>query len=146
VNITDVRIKLMGTEYGRLMAFCAITIDDAFVVYDLKIVNGDKGIFIGMPDRKIRDHCPKCSEKNHRTANFCNRCGKRLARDRVPHYENGNSGLFAPIAHPINQASREAITAVIMKAYYKEVALSKNPGYVCRYDMYRHEVVSEAVG
>ena len=49
--ITEVRIKLMedNNENERLQAFCSVTFDDAFVVRDLKIIEGTKGSFVAMP-------------------------------------------------------------------------------------------------
>ena len=49
MDITEVRIKLMEDAGERLQAFCSITFDDAFVVRDLKIIEGTKGSFVAMP-------------------------------------------------------------------------------------------------
>src|SRR5436305_12346493 len=67
VVITEVRIKLMegGQENERLQAFCSVTFDDAFVVRDLKIIEGTKGSFVAMPSRKLTDHCGQCGCKHH---------------------------------------------------------------------------------
>lgn len=54
MNITDVRIRKMTTD-GKMKAVVSITIDDVFVVHDIKIIDGDKGIFIAMPSRKSLD-------------------------------------------------------------------------------------------
>lgn len=54
MEITDVRIRLIENE-PRLKAVAAITIDNAFVVHDIKIIEGDKGIFIVMPSVKTKD-------------------------------------------------------------------------------------------
>ena len=51
MNITDVIIRLVKQE-GKLKAIASITIDDSFVVHDIKVINGDKGLFIAMPSRK----------------------------------------------------------------------------------------------
>ena len=65
--ITEVRIKLMddNNENERLQAFCSVTFDDAYVVRDLKIIEGTKGSFVAMPSRKLTDRCPGCGCKNH---------------------------------------------------------------------------------
>ena len=78
MEITEVRIKLMEEPGERLKAFCSITFDDAFVVRDLKIIEGSSGPFVAMPSRKLTSHCPYCGCKNHLRAAFCNQCGKRL--------------------------------------------------------------------
>ena len=59
MNITEVRVKLTEAKKNRLQAFCSITIDNDFVVRDLKIIEGYKGAFVAMPSRKLADKCPK---------------------------------------------------------------------------------------
>lgn len=54
MNITDIRVRLMAKE-GKMKAVSSITIDDAFVVHDIKVVEGEKGLFIAMPSRKAND-------------------------------------------------------------------------------------------
>ena len=65
MEITEVRVKLMEEPGERLQAFCSITFDDAFVVRDLKIIEGTTGPFVAMPSRKLTAHCPQCGCKNH---------------------------------------------------------------------------------
>ena len=54
MNITDVRVRKM-TKEGKMKAVVSITIDDEFVVHDIKIIDGQNGLFIAMPSRKISD-------------------------------------------------------------------------------------------
>ena len=136
--ITEVRIKLMddNTENERLQAFCSVTFDDAFVIRDLKIIEGTKGPFVAMPSRKLTDRCPGCGCKNHLRARFCNLCGGRLDEDRATRDQDGRAKLHADIAHPINSACREVIQSAVLKSFQEERERSKQPGYVCRYDDY----------
>jgi stage V sporulation protein G len=136
VVITEVRIKLMedNNENERLQAFCSVTFDDAFVVRDLKIIEGTKGSFVAMPSRKLTDRCPACGCKNHLRARFCNACGNKLDEDRATRDADGRVKLHADIAHPINSACREVIQSAVLKAYQMERERSKLPGYVCTYD------------
>src|SRR5262245_31840785 len=136
VEITEVRIKLMEDNNERLQAFCSVTFDDAFVVRDLKIIEGTKGSFVAMPSRKLTDRCPQCGCKNHLRARFCNQCGGRLDEDRATRDADGRAKLHADIAHPINSACREIIQTAVLKAYHEEKERAKQPGYVCRYDDY----------
>ena len=57
MQITDVRVRKVAKE-GKLKAVVSITIDDEFVVHDIKVIEGEKGLFIAMPS------------KNHWTANI----------------------------------------------------------------------------
>ena len=75
MKITEVRIKLIEDAAERLLAFCSITLDSAFVVRDMKIIVGPNGPFVAMPSRKLTSHCQGCGCKNPIRANFCNQCG-----------------------------------------------------------------------
>ena len=65
MEITEVKVKLMEEKRDRLQAFCTITLDNDFVIRDIKIIEGAKGAFVAMPSRKLTDKCPKCCGKNH---------------------------------------------------------------------------------
>ncbi len=54
MNITDIRVRSVEKE-GKMKAVVSITIDDEFVVHDIKVIEGDKGLFIAMPSRKAAD-------------------------------------------------------------------------------------------
>lgn len=54
MNITDVRVRLVAKE-GKMKAVVSITIDEEFVVHDIKVIEGEKGLFIAMPSRKATD-------------------------------------------------------------------------------------------
>ena len=54
MNITDIRMRKIEKE-GKMKAVASITIDDEFVVHDIKIIEGEKGLFIAMPSRKATD-------------------------------------------------------------------------------------------
>ncbi|HLA85718.1 MAG TPA: SpoVG family protein [Thermoguttaceae bacterium] len=142
MEITEVRIKLMEEPGERLKAFCSITFNDAFVVRDLKIIEGSSGPFVAMPSRKLTSHCPYCGSKNHLRAAFCNQCGKRLREPVTAKDEDGRAKLYADIAHPINSACRELIQDRVIKAFEEEVAESKMPGYVSRYDEFGDELAA----
>jgi stage V sporulation protein G len=137
VVITEVRIKLCEENNERLLAFCSVTFDNAFVVRDLKIIEGTKGMFVAMPSRKLTDRCPRCGGKNHLRARFCNQCGARLDENRYQRYQNGNAHggagrlkLHADIAHPINAECRHNIEERVVRAFHSELERSKLPGYV----------------
>jgi stage V sporulation protein G len=119
---------------GRLRAFCSLTFDDTFVIRDVKLIDGNDGLFLAMPSRKLMDHCPGCGDKNHLRARFCNNCGGRLDEDRYLRYRSGNGQsrlkLHADIAHPINAECRQEIESDVVGAYHDEVERSKQPGYV----------------
>ena len=52
VEITDVRLRKIETE-GKLRAYVSITFDDSFVVHDLRVIDGTKGMFVAMPSKRL---------------------------------------------------------------------------------------------
>ncbi|MBI5779093.1 MAG: septation protein SpoVG family protein [Planctomycetes bacterium] len=129
MEITETRVRLLGRAADRLKAFCSITFDNAFVVRDLKVIEGSNGIFVAMPSRKITDHCPKCRGKNTMLSRFCCECGCKLDSGRGPRDLNGRIQVFADICHPINTQCRDMIQNKVLQAYKDEVERAKKPGY-----------------
>ncbi len=54
MKITDVRVRKI-TKEGKMKAIVSITIDDEFVVHDIKVIEGEKGLFIAMPSKRTLD-------------------------------------------------------------------------------------------
>jgi stage V sporulation protein G len=129
MKITEVRVKLVSNKDDRLKAFCSMTIDNEFVVRDIKVIEGTNGHFVAMPSRKMSDHCEKCGGKNHLRGKFCNNCGAPLPENRVKKDFKGRMKLHADIAHPINLECRRRIQGRVVAAFKQEVEKSMEPGY-----------------
>lgn len=54
MKVTDVRVRKIAKE-GKMKAIVSITLDDEFVVHDIKVIEGEKGLFIAMPSKKASD-------------------------------------------------------------------------------------------
>lgn len=54
MEITDVRVRMVAKE-GKMKAVVSITLDSVFVVHDIKVIEGERGLFIAMPSRKTQD-------------------------------------------------------------------------------------------
>jgi stage V sporulation protein G len=54
MQITDIRVRKVAKE-GKMKAVVSMTIDDEFVIHDIKVIEGEKGLFIAMPSRKSTD-------------------------------------------------------------------------------------------
>ena len=140
MQLSEIRINLCGSQGGRLKAFCSLTFDNALVVRDVKLIEGNDGLFLAMPSRKLCDRCRRCGEKNHLRARYCNNCGARLDENRHLQYRNGNMNgnghsmdrlkLHADIAHPINADTRLELERRVLLAFQEELERSKLPGYV----------------
>ena len=129
MEISEVRVKLIDNKDDRLKAFCSLTMDNEFVIRDIKIIEGAKGYFVAMPSRKMSDHCERCGGKNHLRARFCNNCGAKLTSDRAKRNFRGRIKLHADIAHPINVDCRQRIQDKVTAAFQEELEKSKAPGY-----------------
>ena len=129
MEITEVKVRLAEDRTERLRGFCTITLDREFVVRDIKIIEGAKGLFVAMPSRKVTDHCPKCHGKNHLRARYCNDCGASLPGKRLPDPTEGSSKLHVDVAHPINSECRFRLQRAILDAFDKEAGRAKHEGY-----------------
>ncbi len=138
MTITEIRIKLIDGDHSRqrLRAFCSITFDAAFVVRDLKILEGNQGYFVAMPSRKLAFRCPVCRQKNSVGSNFCNHCGNNLKDAATAVADLAPYKQYVDVVHPINSACREEIHSAIIAAYEEEKIRAQAPGYVSAYDEY----------
>ena len=132
MQVSEIKIQLCPDRAGRLKAFCSITLDSTFVIHDIKIIEGDDGLFLAMPSRKICDNCPRCRDKNHLKARFCNHCGMRLNEQRHERYRISPNRLklHSDLIHPINGTAREELEHKVFSAYLAEQSRSREPGYI----------------
>jgi stage V sporulation protein G len=129
MRVSEVRVKLVENRSEKLQAFCTITLDNEFVIRDIKIIDGTRGPFVAMPSRKLMERCTRCGGKNHLRAKYCNECSGKLVM-KAKQDNRGRARLHTDIAHPINMKCREFLESMILKAFHEEVEKSKVPGYV----------------
>jgi stage V sporulation protein G len=121
MELTEVKVRLVeGDNAEKLRAFATLTFDNEFVVRDVKIIDGTKGLFVAMPSRKVMGRCRQCGTKNPVRAAFCNGCGKKLPPS-MPMPE-GSPRAHVDIAHPISQECRNSIHESVIAAYEKSVS------------------------
>jgi stage V sporulation protein G len=123
MEITEVRVILKDSPDKKLKAYATVTFDNAFVVRNIKIIEGTSGLFIAMPSRKVKHPCPKCNFKNELRSKYCNQCGSVLPQTTHPAEQETAQGAQSEhkdIAHPITQAFRELLQKKILDAYEKE--------------------------
>ena len=123
MEITEVRIFARESDDKKLKAFATITFDDSFVVRNIKIIEGTKGLFVAMPSRKIKEACPKCGFKNPARSKYCSQCAVAMPPS-APHTEsddkNQRQSEHRDIAHPITAECREKIQKKVLDAYKSE--------------------------
>jgi len=125
MEITEVRVVLRDSPDKKLKGYATVTFDNAFVVRNIKVIEGTSGLFIAMPSRKVKQPCPKCNFKNELRSKYCNQCGSQLPlAARPPEQETtGSSQLeHKDIAHPITQSFREYLQKRVLEAYEQEKA------------------------
>ena len=125
MEITEVRIFPREGLNNKLRAYATITIDNAFVVRNIKIIEGKETLFVAMPSRRMKDPCPKCSHKNEVKSKFCNECGasipiKNIEATAPNAIHSARQSEHKDIAHPISVQCREYIQNKVLEAYEAE--------------------------
>ena len=124
MKITEVRIFPKEGADKKLRAFSTVTFDSCFVVRDIKIIEGNKGFFVAMPSRRMKEPCPKCGHRNVLRSHYCNQCGATLPVTAPEPDREGNPDLrqaeHKDVAHPITAEFREYIQSSVLEAYYRE--------------------------
>jgi len=124
MEITEVRTFLKDSPDKKLKAYATVTFDNAFVVRNIKVIEGSTGLFIAMPSRKIKQPCPKCNFRNEIRSKYCNQCGAQLPvvpRPAIPEEAGANAqSEHKDIAHPITQSFREYLQKRILESYEQE--------------------------
>jgi len=124
MEITEVRVSLRESEGKRLKAYATITFDNSFVVRNIKVIEGNNGLFVAMPARKLKQFCSRCGRKVDVGSQYCNHCGAQLPPSSKDTDENRHT-THQDLAHPINQEFRDYLQAKVLDAYQKEKASPK---------------------
>jgi len=123
MEITEVRVILRDSPDKKLKAYATVTFDNAFVVRNIKVIEGSAGLFIAMPSRKVKNPCPKCGFKNESRSKYCNQCGQALPVEPNPltvQEAGAAQAEHKDIAHPITQAFREYLQKKVLEGYEQE--------------------------
>jgi len=119
MEITEVRVSLRESEGKRLKAYATITFDNSFVVRNIKVIEGNSGLFVAMPARKLKQFCPRCGKKVDVGSQYCNHCGVQLPP--APRgVEENRQATHQDLAHPINQEFRDYLQSKVLDAYHQE--------------------------
>jgi stage V sporulation protein G len=123
MEITEVRVVLKESPDKKLRAYATVTFDNAFVVRNIKVIEGTSGLFIAMPSRKVKQPCPKCSFKNDMRSKYCNQCASMLPLVSRPQVQEPSANAqmeHKDIAHPITQSFREYLQKRVLDSYEHE--------------------------
>jgi len=126
MEITEVKIFMKEGQDKKLKAYATVTFDNCFVVRNIKVIDGNKGLFVAMPSRKMKDPCPKCNFRNTIRSKFCNQCGSSLPQAEAPRPDAGHGddasrqSEHKDIAHPITVECRDYIQKKVLESYALE--------------------------
>ena len=121
MEITEIRVIKKEDPSKKLRAFVNVTFDGCFVVRDMKVVEGSKGLFVAMPSRRLKVSCGKCNYKCPVGSRYCSHCGASLPPPREFKKDEKDSG-HKDIAHPITLEFREKLQKAILEAYEKQAS------------------------
>ncbi|HIE35948.1 MAG TPA: zinc-ribbon domain-containing protein [Candidatus Omnitrophica bacterium] len=119
MEITEVRISLTQGGSKRLKAYATVTFDNSFVVRNIKVVEGNQGLFVAMPAKKLKQFCPRCGKKVDLGSRYCNHCGVQLPPPPKD-FASNRQVAHQDLAHPINQQFRDYLQSKILDAYHRE--------------------------
>ncbi len=124
MEITEVRLFLKESPDKKLKAYATVTFDSAFVVRNIKVIEGTNGFFIAMPSRKLKVPCPKCGYRNEARSKYCNQCATQLPAVARPtgseHDAEGAQSDHRDIAHPITQNFRDYLQKKVLEGFEAE--------------------------
>jgi stage V sporulation protein G len=121
MEITQIKVHLKDSQDSKLKAFVTVTFDDMFVVRDLKVIEGKKGLFVAMPSVKMKEPCPKCGKKIPMHSKFCSECGSKLPEPNRNHDEDSEEREeHKDIAHPVTAEARDYIRKKVLEAFEAE--------------------------
>lgn len=122
MNVTSIDLTVWEDrgQATKIKAFCSVVFDNEFVVHDIKIIDGNRGLYVVMPSRRLTDACPTCSAKTPYNDRFCGACGAKLGdiQERQPERDvKGKRRLYVDVAHPLNSEARKRIEEVVLEEY-----------------------------
>ena len=121
MEITEVRVFLKEGQDKKLKAYATVTFDNAFVVRNIKVIQGAVGLFIAMPSRKLKFSCPHCNFKNEVGSKFCNQCAGSLPQQPSNLEDSDSKSEHRDIAHPVTQQFRDQLQFKVLECYKLEM-------------------------
>lgn len=120
--ITSMRFRIIPRTNHRplVLAYLTITFDNCLAVHDAKIIKTEWSVFLSMPDRELRDHCPGCRHRASLLARYCEMCATKLPLpDKLKYLDpdTGRPRYHTDVTHPIDPDFRRYCEQTVMLAY-----------------------------
>jgi DNA-binding cell septation regulator SpoVG len=105
-RVTEVRLSRTARS-DKMVASGTVVLNDDFVVH-IRLIVGDKGSTVVMPENHVSDECRSCRRTNRKDARFCNWCGAPVVEAKPRRFE---------CCHPLNREMRKIISDIVVDAY-----------------------------
>ncbi len=126
MEITEVRVALKESGNKKLKAYTTVTFDNCFVVRNIKVIEGNSGLFVAMPSKKAKQFCSRCGKKTDVNNKYCGQCGSQLPPPPRETEKDQNQQMYQDIAHPINQQFRDYLQKRVLEEYHSEQEKGKS--------------------
>lgn len=115
-------IKITPVHTGKLRAYVTVVLHNEIVLKNIKVIKGDHGLFLSMPNRMYREQCSNrnCRQNNVIRARFCNWCGQELEPKDYMVTGEGRQ-VYVDVAHPISVEVRRRMEHEILSVYREVV-------------------------
>ncbi len=129
LQITRVQVIVLPPGEQPLCGYCSVTLNECFVIHDLRILRGPDRLFVAMPSRKRTWPCQTCGHRNQVQARYCNACGASL-REPAPAGAAGATAerVHVDIAHPLTSEFRQRLQDAVIAEFLQHVS----PEYLAR--------------
>ena len=125
VKVTECRVHLPPVPSNtRYLGRASVALNDVLVIHDIRIIRGDDGLFIVMPNRPLAQRCEQCNHQVPVLDNYCGRCGAEQPDGRATPVKSEN---WIDFVHPINAEGRRWLTGIVLAAYREAVAKPEKP-------------------
>ncbi len=122
MKVTEITIRLQNNPKNpALLAICSLVVENAFVIHEVKVIQGRKGVFVAMPQRKRTDHCPSCNASNALSSRHCHHCGIM-----IPGGFSEIKDCTEDVVHPITEECRREFHSKVLAAYENELEAFRN--------------------
>lgn len=122
VTSVELRLEPEGSGHG-VLAYATVELHGLWVVRDVRVVSGPRGLIVQMPSRKVTDRCanPECNAPNPLRSRYCGACGSRLPEGRRPPADASRPHVRDPfhedVFHPRGVYARGLMTEAVLGEY-----------------------------
>ena len=114
MKITEIQVTLTldnVRERDGVLAFVRIVLENSIAIRDIKVMERDGFLYLGMPSRKVTQPCHRCRKRVGINEAYCHGCGEKLMS------ASDDKKLYVDVVHPINQQTRVYLEEKVLESY-----------------------------